>query len=155
MVAGPVKGRGSSFVLHAKHLLDGRDASDGLFGELADAVGQSAQQLAVNVYGAAAHAGDHSAVLGFRSVQAGEDHVLAGTDGVVEHAQYLHLHDFGLGALEDGPCDRMHAGPDIGERENCRGVAHGGSGGDRCRDPRWLLSEAKARGGAEKNGGQD
>ncbi len=75
-----------------KHLLDGRDAGDGLFGELTDAVRKRTGQLAVNVDRASAHAFDDSRVLGFVAVQASEDEVLARTSRAAQNAKNLDLH---------------------------------------------------------------
>ena len=50
----------------------------GSLAELADAVGERAEQLAADVDGAAAHAGDDAGVFGLGAVELGEDHVLPG-----------------------------------------------------------------------------
>jgi hypothetical protein len=65
-------------VAHLQHLRDGRDAGDGVFAELADAVGERAQQAVADVDRAAAHAGHYAGVLRLGAVQLGQNHVVAG-----------------------------------------------------------------------------
>ncbi len=84
-------------VAHFEHLLDGRDAGDGFLGELADAVGERANQLAVDVDGAAAHAIDDAGVFGLGAVELGENEVLAGAARAAQDAEDLDLHGLGSG----------------------------------------------------------
>jgi hypothetical protein len=108
-------------VAHFEHLLDGRDAGDGVLAELADAVGERAEQLVADIDRAAAHAGHHAGVLGLGAVQLGQDHVLAGAARAAQHAQDLNLHGLGLVALKDGPGGGGHAAAHLAEREESAG----------------------------------
>ena len=117
LVGGIGRGHVDGHVADFEHLLDGRDAGNGFLGELADAVGERAEQLAVDIDGAAAHAFDHAGVFGFGAVELGEDQVLAGAARAAQYAQDLNLHGLGGGALEDGPRRAGHAGADLAERE--------------------------------------
>ena len=114
-------------VAHLKHLLDGRDAGDGLLAELADAVGERAEQLVADVDGAAAHAFDDAGVLGFGAVELGENHVLAGAARAAQNAEDLNLHGFGLGAVKNGPGGAGQAAVNLAEGEE----SAGGRGGRR------------------------
>ena len=82
-------------VADLEHLLDGGDAGDGLPGELADAVGERACQLTVDIDRTAAHAFDDSGVFGFVAVEPGEDEVLAGAASAAQDAENFDLHGFG------------------------------------------------------------
>ena len=50
----------------------------GSFVNLPDAIGERAQEFAVDINGPAAHAVDDAGVLGFGAVKASEDDILAG-----------------------------------------------------------------------------
>jgi hypothetical protein len=113
-------------IAHGQHLLDGRDAGDGLLAELSDAIAERADELAVDIDGAAAHACDDAGVLGFRAVQAGKDKVLSGADGVVEHAEDLDGQWLGHHALEDRVGDAGEAAMHVGERKDDRLARRGG-----------------------------
>ena len=104
-------------VAHLQHLLDGRDAGDGIFAELADAIGERTQQPVANVNRAAAHARDHAGVFGLGAVELDEDHVVAGAARPTQNAQNLNLHRLGLGSGEDRPGGRGHAAAHLAERE--------------------------------------
>src|SRR3989442_972095 len=66
------------------HVGDRRDAGDRLFRERAESIGERADQLAADVDRAAAHARDDARVLHLLAVQPGDDHVLLGSDGVLQ-----------------------------------------------------------------------
>ena len=125
-------GRGG-LVAYLEHLFNRRDAGDRFLAELADAIGERAEQLAVDIDRAAAHAGNHPRVFGLGADEPGEDHVLSGTEGVVQQAEDFDLHRFGLGALKDGIGDAAKAAVHLAERKN-----PGGGGG--------------RRGGGQRNG---
>ena len=113
-----------------KHLLDGGDAGDGFFGELADAVGERAGQLTVDIDRTAAHAFDDAGVFGLVAAEPGEDEVLAGTTSAAQDAENFNLHGFGSGALKDGPGRAGHAGANLAERKEAGiGWRAGGCGG--------------------------
>jgi len=104
-------------VAHFEHLFNGRDSGNGILGELADTVGERAEQLAADIDGAAAHALDHAGIFGFGAVELGQDHVQAGAACAAQYAQDLNLHGLGGGALEDGPRRACHTGTHLAERE--------------------------------------
>ena len=58
-------------IAHLQHGCDRCDAADGFLAELADAVGQRAQQLAVNVDGRPAHTRHDTGELRLGAVQSG------------------------------------------------------------------------------------
>jgi hypothetical protein len=95
-----------------QNILDGRDARDRLFGKIAQAVGHRADELAVDVDRAAAHAGDDPALVQFRREQLGDDQVLVGSE-LVKDAQHLEFEGFDGAALEDGFALAFHPGPDL------------------------------------------
>ena len=112
-----------------KHLLDGGDAGDGVLAELADAVGERAEQAVADVDRAAAHAGDDAGVLRLGAVELGQNHVLAGTAGAAEDAEDLDLHGLGLAAGEDGPGGGRHALAHLAEGEEASGGGRRSGGG--------------------------
>jgi hypothetical protein len=95
-------------LIDLQHLFNGRHPGNRLFGELSDAVGNRAQQLAVDVDRAAAHARDHSGELGFFTQQLHQHHIALGAVQVPENAQHHHAHGFRLGALENGITHALH-----------------------------------------------
>ena len=92
------------------HLRNGSHAGDGVFGERADAKGDGAQQLAVNVNRAAAHAGHYSGIFRLFAAQAHQHHVALGAVLVAEHAQHLNAHGLGLGSLKYRIGNALHSG---------------------------------------------
>jgi hypothetical protein len=96
---------------------------------LADAIGQRAQQFAVNVDGASAHPGDDSGVLWFGALQARQDHILPRAQNIPEDPEDFHVHRFGLCAFKNGI--RYAVEPTMDFRQ---GKDTGGCGGRwRCR----------------------
>ena len=103
-----------------QHLRDGGDPGDGFFAELTNSVGERAQQLAVDVDGAAAHACDHSGVLWFGPFETRQDHVLAGAEDIFEDSEYLHVHGFRLGAFKDCVRQTVEAAVHLREGKDSR-----------------------------------
>ena len=101
-----------------QHLLDRRHARDRFLGELADAEGQRARQLAVEINRASAHARNHAGIFGLGAVQTDQDNVALGTVHVAHHAQNFHVHGFGFHALEHGERCASHAFVDLVERHD-------------------------------------
>ena len=95
----------------AVHLAERRDAGDRLLAE-GPGVGDGAEQFAVDVDGAAAHAGDDAGLVEVQAGQPAKDHVAAGA-GVLEHAEDLGLEGLDLGPLHDGAAVALHAGADV------------------------------------------
>ena len=124
-----VESGGGGQVADVEHLLDGGDAGDRLFAELANAVAERTEEAAIDVDGAAAHAGDDAGVLGLGAVEAGEDHVLAGASAPVEEAEDFDIHGLGLGAFKDGPGGAVEAAVDFREGEDSGAGGRGASGG--------------------------
>ena len=135
-----------SRAVDCQHLGNGGDAGDGFLAELPNSVGQRAQQLAVDVDGAAAHACDHSGVLWFGALETGQDHILTGAEDIFEHPEYFHVHGFGLGAFKDGICHTMEAAVHLREGKDSRR-------GRRRRSSRANLGNQAARN--DKNCGQN
>ena len=79
-----------------EHLRDRSDAGDRLLRKLADAEGERARQLAVEIDRAAAHARDHAGVFGLCAAQADQDDVALGTVHVLQHAENFDVHGSGL-----------------------------------------------------------
>ena len=89
---------------------------DRFLGKRAERVRHGADQLAVDVDRAAAHAGD-DAGLGERSAfELGEDQIAAGSDDVPKHADDVDFEFFDLVALPDGVAGGHHAGLDLVDR---------------------------------------
>ena len=109
-------------VAHFKHLLDGRDAGDGVLAELADAVGERAEELVANVHGAAAHARYDPGVFGLGAVELGQNHIFAGSASAAKDAEDLHLHGLGDRPLKDGPGGGDKAAMDLAEGEDSAGA---------------------------------
>ena len=97
------------------HLLDRRDAGDRLLRERADRVGDGANQPAIDVDRAAAHAlGD--AGLGERpAFEPRQDQVAPGPLHVLEDAQDVDFEFLKLGPLEDRAPDPGHPGADLAD----------------------------------------
>ena len=132
--------------VYRQHLGNGGDAGDGFLAELTYSVRQCAQQLAVDVNGAAAHPGNHAGVLWFGALETGQDHILIGAENILEHPEDLHVHGFGFGAFKDCIGHAMEATMDLRQRKD----AGGGGGGWRSRSN---LGSQAARG--DKNCGQN
>lgn len=96
-----------------QHLLDGRDSGDGFFG-VGKAVGDRADDLAVQEDGTAAHALDDSGLVDGFPPQPGQDQVPPGLD-VGENAQDLDVGILRGVAGEDAPGLPGHARLDIAE----------------------------------------
>ncbi len=129
-----------------EHLRDGSDAGDRFLAELPNSVGQCAQQLAVDVDRAAAHACDHSGVLWFGALETRQDHILTGAENIFEHSEDLYIHGLRLGAFKDGIGHAMQAAVHFREGED--------SGrGRRRRSSRANLGDQAAR--KDKNCGQN
>ena len=81
----------------AVHLAERRDAGDRLLAE-GPGVGDGAEQLAVDVDRAAAHAGDDAGLVQVQAGQPAQDQVAAGA-GVLQDAEHLGVERLDLGAL--------------------------------------------------------
>ena len=90
-------------VLDFEHLRDGRNAGDGVLGELSDAVREGAEELIADVYRAAAHAGDDARVFRLGAAKLGQDHILPGSARAAQNAEDFNLHGLGFGSGENGP----------------------------------------------------
>ena len=88
----------------------------GSFEKLPERVGHGADQPAVDVDRAAAHAGDDAGVGERTAFEPREDQVAARADDVLEHAEDVDLELLDAGAVEDGPADADHARPDLRRR---------------------------------------
>src|SRR5258706_430768 len=95
------------------HVGDGGDPADRLLGER-EAVRHRAEQLAVDEHRAAAHAGDHAGLFERAALEARENQALAGSEHVLEDAEYLDLELVDPGSLEDRAPNADHAGTHLG-----------------------------------------
>jgi hypothetical protein len=101
-----------------EHVIDRREARVAHGFKALDLVGKDADQLAVDVERAAAHAGDGAHQLDPRVGEFAEDHALARPERVAEHAGDLDREGLGVAALEDGPDLALHARLQLVQREN-------------------------------------
>jgi hypothetical protein len=106
---------------------DGGDASNGFLGEDAQFQRESACKFAIEVDGAAAHAGDDTSVLDFGAFELDEDDGLLRTEKVVQDAEDFEIEFFDLIAREDGVGVTLHARADLAEWEDFAGFLGGGS----------------------------
>ena len=82
-----------------------------------------ADEAAVDVDRAAAHAGD-DAGLGQRSaLEPGQNQIAPRAHDVLDDAEDVGLEFLDLRAVEDGAADADHAGPDLGDRHQRRARA--------------------------------
>ncbi len=95
------------------HLRDRRDAGDRLLRKAAERVRHGADQAAVDVDRAAAHAGDDAGVGERSAFELGENQVAVRPDDVLEDADDVGLEFFDVRAVEYGATDADHAGPDV------------------------------------------
>ena len=86
------------------------DSGDRLLGELADAIRDRPDQLAIDVNRAAAHARDHAGVFDLGAVQTRQNDVGLRAGHVAQHAENFDVHGLRLHAFEDGVGDAVHAG---------------------------------------------
>ena len=101
-IGGNIGGREGQ-VADFEHLLDGCDSGDGFLGELAETIGDRAEEALADVDGASAHAGDDAGVLGAGAGEPGKDEVVARPARAAENAEDFNVHGLGGGAGEDGP----------------------------------------------------
>ena len=78
---------------------------------LLEAAGR-AEQLAADIYGAAAHAGDDAGVFEVEAAEPAQDHIAAGAR-VPHDAKHLGVERLDLGPLDDGAPLPPHAGADV------------------------------------------
>ena len=102
------------------HLVERGDAGDRLLRELAERVRDGADDAAVDVHRAAAHAGDDAGVGERTALEPRENQVAPRTDDVAEHAEDVDLELVEPVALEDGAPRGHHAGPEVIDREDAR-----------------------------------
>ena len=84
-----------------------------LLGERAQRVRHGADEPAVDVDRAAAHAGDDAGVGERPAFEPRENQIAVRADDVLEHAENVDLELLDAGALEYRPADRDHAGTDF------------------------------------------
>ena len=99
------------------HLRDRRDPGNRFLGELAERIRHRADEPAVDVDRAAAHAGDDAGVGQRPALEPREDQIAFRTDDVAEHAKDVDLELVEPVALEDRPADAGHAGLQLVQRE--------------------------------------
>lgn len=94
---------------------DGCDAGDGLLGEHAEFQRKRAGEFAIEIYGAAAHAGDDAGVLDLGALQLDENDGLLGAEKIGQDAQDFEIKFFDLVAGEDGVGVALHSGVNVGK----------------------------------------
>src|ERR1035438_5556516 len=99
-----------------KHLLNWRYAGNRLLRELADAKGERARQLTIEIDWAAAHACDHAGILRFGPMQPHQNDVALGAVHVAQHSENFHIHGFRLDTLKHCEGCALHALVDLIER---------------------------------------
>ncbi len=120
------------------HFANRCNAGNWLFRETAERVRHRADQFAVDVDGAAAHAGDHAGMRERPAFELGENQISPRPDHVLQDADDVRPEFFDMGAIEHRVSDADHAGPDVVD-------AHHRCGG---RQP-------SARPGEQRRSGQD
>src|SRR5579863_8997504 len=83
-----------------QHLGDWGDASDRFLRELADAERERPRQLAIQVHGAATHAGNYAGVFGLGSSETNQDNVALGAIRILEYAEHLNVYGFRFRSLK-------------------------------------------------------
>ncbi len=106
------------------HAFNGLNSSDSTFRER-EAEGDGAQQFAIDIDRAAAHALEDAGFGERAAAEPGEDDFLAGSD-ILEDAEDFDLELFDAIAGEDGAADAMETWFDGGEREEVLAVPEGG-----------------------------
>ena len=109
-----VAGAGGS-VRGSEHGFNGLDSGDGLLRKR-EPEGDSAEQLAIDINRAAAHALYHAGFGERAAAESGENNALLWTE-IIEHAEDFDLELFDLLAVKDGAAYTVHAGADIFEWE--------------------------------------
>ncbi len=104
-------------VVDLHHQLDRRDAADGVGRKHAEPQRDGADQLAVDVDGAAAHSSRDIGANGLAAHLADDD-VLAGTPLILQNPDDFDGKRLGLRAGQHGPGIPFHAGPEVGLLEN-------------------------------------
>ena len=108
------------------HLGDGRDTGDRLLRELAELIRHRSDQLAVDVDGAPAHAGDDTRLRQRAALETRQDQVALGRDDALQRADDVDPELFDAVALEDRAPDADHAGLHV--RDGHQRVAGGDAG---------------------------
>ena len=135
-VAGSLSGRsggGCRFgfaVDFGEHVMDGGDAGNRVVFK-GPAVGEGADEFAVDVNGTATHAGDNFVVFEVGAAHFDEDHVLFG-HGVFEDADDFDFEALGFCAVEDGEAVAFHAGLELVGAESF--LRRGGEGRQTAKD---------------------
>ena len=92
------------------HFIDGRDARDRFLRKLSEGIRNRADQSAVDIHGAAAHARNHAGVGQRAALEPRENQVAAGADDVAQNAKNVDLELVEPVALEDRLPDAHHPG---------------------------------------------
>ena len=95
------------------HFIDRRNARDRFLGELTERVRDRADEPAIDVDRAAAHAGDDAGIGERAAFEPRQDQVAARADDVAEHAEDVDLELVEPVALEDRPADADHPGLEL------------------------------------------
>ena len=101
-------------------ILNGRDAGDRLLGEDAELQGERPRELALEINGAAAHAGNDAGVLDFWPLKLNEDDGLLWAEEILKHTQDFEVELLDLVAGKDGVGVTLHAGLNLANRKDFR-----------------------------------
>ena len=101
------------------HFVDRGDTRDRFLGELPERVRDGADEAAVDIDGAAAHAGDDAGIGERTAFELGENQVAARPDDVAQHAKDVHLEILQLIALKHGFADANHSRFELIDRKRC------------------------------------
>ncbi len=113
------------------HFGDRRNPGDRFLRKAAERVRHGADQLAVDVDRAAAHAGNHAGMGQWTAFELGENQVAVCADDVFEHADDVDLEFLDVRAVEDGPADADHPRPDVCDAHRGGGAGEKDGGNDR------------------------
>ncbi len=115
-------------IANLEHVLDRGNARDGVFAELADMVGNRAQEFVPDIDRTAAHAGHHARVFRLGTNQLGQDHVVPRTPRSAQNTQNLHFHRLRLGATENRPGRPFHSALHFAQGKESAGGGRGPGG---------------------------
>jgi hypothetical protein len=102
------------------HLFDGRDACERFLCELAERVRHRTDEAAVEVHGAATHAGDNACVCERSAFEPRKDQVASWSDAVVQDAEDVRLEFLELVTLKHCSTGRHHPWLELADREGLR-----------------------------------
>jgi len=113
-------------IIDLQHQLDGSDAADGVGREDAQPERDGADQLAIDIDRAAAHAAGDVGALRL-ATQFRQDNVLLRPPGTFPESQDFHWNRLRFRTLKYSPCHALHAGTQVRGFEDCDFPCFGGA----------------------------